>query len=248
MKKLPKTTINRENARYRRQLADWLHEWRIDQSIRQAAVAGLPPDAAPRGFVVPEGRNSRNLSPAEGLVILLPPASATFAAERPLYVLVLKKISDAFMVAPFGRFATPATDREWKTGLRAKPLRVLCLWNARKISARALATGWFTARLSSHKHQQALTAYEQSSHPGGDSPTKAFGPPLRHPLDPRHEYLAEEAALMDEHLLELESQEQVPAVAFLYQQMSSPLLKAAEDRPDYGRRSTKPGSRKRKRM
>ena len=240
MRTLPETAASRMNAAQQNRLANWLCEWALYRSIRRAAVDELPladdsPSASPFATAT-----RRQFSPSEGYIILLRPVSVTLAEGRPLYVLALKGVSEteSFLVAPFSRFATPATDREWRTGLRARPLRVLCLWNVRTISVRAFSTGWLTARLSPRKHQQALKVFEQRlEHNKRDciGLPAGLGPPLLHPLDPRYDYLAEEEALLDEHLLELESQVKEHEESLLYERSRSPLLKAAEDRPDYGK-------------
>jgi len=248
---LPTTVASDVNARHRIALAKWLNEWALDQAIRRVASVDAPTAARSPDTNSGESGAWRHGVPAEGQIILLPPASATFTAGRPTYVLVLRKVQDCLVVVPFSRFATPATDREWITGLRSKPLRVLCLWNARRTSADMLATGWLTARLRPNKHQLANKVFKkriESDEPCMAGVIRGLGPPLRHPLDPRHEYLAEETELLDELLSELEREreKQEPEAASIYTQPRSPLLKAAESRRGYGRQSGKPGRWRRK--
>ena len=118
------------------------------------------------------------------------------------------------------------------------------------MSAHALSAGWLSSCLPLRKHAQVLKTYERCRRRGrgaGEAGRRVFGPPLCHPLDPRHEYLAEEAALLDEHVLDLESKGQSHGGDFLYGQFQSPRLKAAEDRADYGKGRGRPVRRARKR-
>ncbi|MEI6970439.1 MAG: hypothetical protein WCL44_02895 [bacterium] len=221
-------------ASHRAALEAWLYEWALGRTIRKVGGSGADGRAgAGRPAGGEEVSTRRSFVPVEGQVILLPPVTAAFAVGRPVYVLVLRRAKDAFLVAPFGRFATPATDGEWKTGLRARPLRVLSFWNARMVSGRALGSGWLTASLSRTRCERAILIHEQIASGGGRT-MRDVGPPLRHPLDPRHEYLAEEAALFEEHLLELENPGKVAAV--VYPGATPARLKAAEDRATYGKR------------
>jgi len=250
MRVFPKTVANRANVRNRVRLETWLSEWALDKSIRKAAFPGPSGDSDGPAAALAGSNGSCHFVPAEGHVIILPPVSTTLVEGRLLYVLVLKQVSDVFLVVPFSRFSTPATDHEWKTGLQAKPLRVLCLWNERTLSARALSGGWQAMHLAPRQHAQAVKAYDQCRGAGGscgDGLATAFGPPLRNPLDPRHEYLAEEAALMDEHLQEMVLRKHAPELRPLYEQVAAPRLKAAEERSDYGRRDGNPVRRKRAR-
>jgi len=244
MKTLPRTVSSSETQRHRRQLARWLREWQIDRAIRRAPAEHGPsaeelPDVSGAGM----GPPCPAFSPAENDVVLLPPASR--AASRPVYLLVLqKRAPDTFLVAPFGRFAVPAVPGEWRTGLRAKPLRVLCAWNARVVEARLLAKGWRAGVLKAEGVRRAMELHRglRGGEPLKTLAERDLGPPLRHPLDPRHRYLEEEAALLEEHWAAIESGMSGAPAAFPYDQSPAPLLKAAEDRDRYAT-----GTKKRRR-
>jgi hypothetical protein len=156
-----------------------------------------------------------------------------------------KRSAGSFLVVPFGRFLEPAVPGEWRTGLRAFPLRVLCLWNSRLVSAEILRSSWPAGRMTPNILGQAQEAH---GHVHGAAPLvsvrpERLGPPLRHPLDPRHAYLSEEAALMDEHLIALAGESGESSGTISYEQPRSALRLAAESRTRYGRRK-RPGKGK----
>lgn len=172
-------------------LQEWLHEWAIDRALRETA----PTDPVP-GRTRPIGRTV--MRPRD--IVLLHPAD-TPSAERPVYVALLDgPESEAWLAAPFGRFASPAGDGEWRTGRAAAPLRVLCLWNVRHMPPAAIARGWRAGRLTVREHAAALRVLRAWR--GGeelDARTRACtGAPIIHPRDPRRDYEDEEAQWMDE--------------------------------------------------
>ena len=194
-----KNNIDPETLRHRRQLAAWLHEWNLEQHLRRVdidergdlAEGDLPaptPHAYPRPGDIAPGR-----------ILLLPPRRNS-RIDRPIYVLMLAEMeSGACLIAPFSRFSVPALPGEWRTGLRAAPLRVLCLWNTRGAVRGLLEAGWPAARMSAMKLKQAFAIcqgiWQSDAHTS--SPSRNVGPPLRHPLDPRHGYISEETDLLD---------------------------------------------------
>jgi hypothetical protein len=171
----------------RKKLSLWMDEWRLDRALAAAdgtdrtqcgeeCVAGLAPHPLEDGFRV-------------GDILLLKPVTP-LTARRPTYVVVVAPEGAAgwWRVAPFSRLATPATPEEVSTGLKAHPLRVLCLWNGHAVPARRLtAWAWRVGRIA----QAALARIGAA----GDA---RRGPRLVHPLDPRHTYLDEERSLWHE--------------------------------------------------
>ena len=239
MKNLPATRGAVDNERQR--LSEWLYEWQLDQTLR-AAEADQPVSAGEPAIAAPPAAWPTKTA-SVGDVILLPPILTRRPGERPVYVLVLEMTSDAFLAAPFSRFATPATDGEWWTKLRTKPLRVLCLWNTRTVPVRFLPRVWITARMPPDKQIPAFRIYKQirqGDMRNASTASPDVGPPLRHPLDPRHAYLAEEADLLDEHLAVLESLLQEKPGALPYEHASAPHLLAAESRASYGQQDGHP--------
>jgi hypothetical protein len=196
-------------AAQRRRLAGWLGEWQAERLLRAGAEEARHTDeGAAGGRESPRwptiGREpSRYRSPVPGDVYLLYPAPASPAAFRAIYTAVLEKRSGARLcIAPFSRFAVPALPGEWRTGIKAVPLCVLCVWNARAVGAGIFARCWRVGRLPPPKVRLALAIHRSLR--GGAPPPAALerdlGPPLRHPLDPRLTYQAEEATEFDEAL------------------------------------------------
>jgi hypothetical protein len=168
----------------REKLSLWMDEWLLDHALAAAdgthcgdeCGAGLPPHPFADGLRV-------------GDILLLKPVTP-LTARRPTYVVVVAPADDAgwWRVAPFSRLSTPATPEEVETGLKAHPLRVLCLWNGHAVPARRLtAWAWRVGRIT----KAALARIGAA----GDG---RRGPRLVHPLDPRHTYLDEERALWHE--------------------------------------------------
>jgi hypothetical protein len=233
----------------RHQLAAWLNEWSIEQTlpIEFPALTRPPPDrnlaAAPAYH---PARRARACVP--GQIRLIHPATHDDVCLPPLYVAVLDPVPpDNWWVVPFGRFSVPAVPSEWRTGLTAMPLRVLCLWNTRRVPGRALTDrSWPAGKLSARLLAQARLLITHASvndrrmpHPDGpqlpDRTAADLGPPLLHPQDPRWAYLAQEADRIETILAaagltrNTASSEQVRS----YPLPGDSMLKAAEDKPDF---------------
>ncbi len=180
--------------RQRRTLSRWLAEWKLDLALRDHDDARLAPVCHAQGQPVP----------VVGDIRLLPPAPLSVPAlERPVYVAVLREVlAGQWEIAPFSRFSLPATPGEWRTGLRAAPLRVLSLWNLRVVSTPTLSGAWRTRGMSEARLKTARERCDRATRPEETSarPASDVGPPLLHPLDPRVIYLAEERLLLDELL------------------------------------------------
>ncbi len=181
----------------RERLATWLAAWRLDRAMAAAdgdaaetAEAGEPAAGARAAGVAPRAEYAaRAAPPRAGDVLLLKPLTP-LTRRRPVYVLVLGRggARGTRQVAPFARFEVPATPGEAGTGLAPPPLRVLALWNRRTVpAARLAALAWPVLRLSRTQRLEASAAGETRR-----------GPPLVHPLDPRHDYLDEERRLWPE--------------------------------------------------
>lgn len=172
-------------------LSAWLHESQLDRAMTNAT--DIPPagasDAALLPPAAPEAIESEQVCFQSGDVLLLKPLTP-LTRSRPVYVVVWKK-SDAAgrcQVVPFARFASPATPGEVLSGLESPPLRVLCWWNRRMVSAAWLqASTWRICRL--------VPALVPTLFMDGD---ERRGPRLVHPLDPRHAYLDTERELWEE--------------------------------------------------
>ena len=180
----------------RKMLSDWLAEWRLEKE--------LPPppqeDGAPSG----DGRTEFGQSDSDktigatgailrsGDIVLLPPDGETSAA-RPVYVVLLDAGQDGgWLCAPFSRFSTPATDGEYATGRNFDPIKVVCAWNSGRLPKAVLERGWFVEHLGA-PDVKVLADYASGRRT--ELPASRRGPPILHPLDPRHEYVEEERCL-----------------------------------------------------
>jgi hypothetical protein len=176
-------------------------------------------------------------APDVGQVRLLHPAHMDPARMRPVYVAVLRQAGGtSWMVAPFSRFTQPAVPGELQTSLRAAPLRVLCLWNARIVNQEAMAATWLCKKIAAAQVVSGLNVWRNLSEgkPMEQALVPRVGPPLEHPLDPRHDYMQEEIELLDAHL-GLTRPEIVRSKALFYAIPESELRKAAEIRGEYGK-------------
>ncbi|MDD5706966.1 MAG: hypothetical protein PHR35_13670 [Kiritimatiellae bacterium] len=195
------------NTPRQRQLAcleAWIREWkvaaRLEREATDGTVVSLRPDS-PRqdGSSAPRADRTRigAVRPlTAGAIVLLPP-DAEYTRRRPVYVaLVGDAHPGAWLAVPFGRFQHPATPGELATGRPATPLKVLCLWNRGPLEEARLRRGWRVGTLTSR--ERGWVACWLTLQPGETAPAalqQRLGPPLIHPLDPRHQYLQEERCL-----------------------------------------------------
>lgn len=249
-------------TRQRRRLAQWLAEWRLEQTLAHAdmstgddTVSARPSSA--REWPLPAGSGA---APAAGQIRLMIPDFAPIC-RRPAYILITESLpSDEWLIAPFGILTSPAIPGEWRTGLRALPVRVLCVWNTRRVTRERLQRSWHVRNVDDRRLALArrLTA-DIFSWPASirnrimvnegvrPVPANVLGPPLVHPLDPRRQYLTAESERMDalgpspatvcgnvcwrgQPMPGAESE------GLYYENLSeSPLLKAAESRAGYSK-------------
>jgi hypothetical protein len=210
MTRLGPIRVEAAPAWQRQRLARWLAEWQLERRLRE----GDPPPFAsgqsrpPAGVGAAEAKPAPGLSGAEpaatdgsvriGQIRLMKPDLAGGEC-RPLFVAVLRETPEAgLLVAPFGRFAEPATPGELLTGRDRPPLRVLCLWSARWLCPTLVERSWTVDALTATELGEALSVWSAIA---GAAPLPAeleerVGPPIVHPADPRHEYRAEEMTIM----------------------------------------------------
>ncbi len=258
----PKPRTNRSPSpterQQRRRLAEWLAEWRLEQTLLRAESS--PGDDAGVNFgdaAAPAKTTDRQ--PEAGQIRLMMPDIAT-TRSRPVYVLVLMPLtSDEWLIVPFGILATPAIPGEWRTGLRALPVRVLCVWNARRLTNDRLQRSWHGRDLDSRRLAQArrLTKdvfswsvkVSRRISAGVDEYSvlpNMLGPPLVHPLDPRRQYLEAESGRLDalgplpatvagNRCWQGQPMPGSHSIGICYERVSDPcpLLQAAESRADY---------------
>jgi hypothetical protein len=187
----------KEVLRQRQQLAVWLHEWEMDRVL--AGDESLPAREAGQvrdtlRLVDPYLYKAR--APEPGAIVLVRPnAAAVCRGDGPLYMLVWSAAAAQQSVwIPFGRFATPGLSGEWRTGLSAGPLQVLCFWNRQYVPTGDEPAHWIVRQLSGRARQECSEAYRLYEEDASLAVARQhrFGPPLLHPADPRHDYMDEE--------------------------------------------------------
>jgi hypothetical protein len=228
----------------RRRLAAWLHEWELDRALRRA---GEDADAtgdggAAHGALAADQWDDPAVSadepaPATGQVRLLTPRAA--GRERLLYVAIIDaRRPDAVLIAPYGRFAEPALPGELLTRRREHALRVLCMWNTRRVTTALLRDSWWIDDLDAQEQRDASAVY-RATQAGTDLPpelAQRVGPPLAdHPSDPRRVYRRGEEAFMNRVVREAAGGDAGAAGSIRYPAGSErPLRRAAEPRAPYG--------------
>lgn len=183
-------------------LALWLRRWREELALAQAGE--LP---EPLAAEVPVPSLPADVQPFDsfgvwtGDIRLLNPWLVR-EVRRPLYFAVLGEwLEGMWLIAPYARFSLPATVGELNTGRgesdpKQDPLAVLSLWNAHTVPPEVVQQSWFIDTLSGDELENAWEVFRHVTTGKPLSPLLAqrAGPPLYHPSDPRHDYLAEEAA------------------------------------------------------
>jgi hypothetical protein len=229
----------------RRALSRWLEEWMVHMTLAVCPVVDRVPETSGREAGVAMGGEGTGLGGkteehflSVGQIRLLRPGGKVLEQMRPVYVVLLKREKDAaWLVAPFGRFSNPAVRGEWLTGIRAAPLRVLCLWNARIVAEETvLRAAWLCSMLTADQFARGMEVWRhiREGAPLEHVPARRVGPPLLHPLDPRHGYLQEECELLDQYPGFVNTEEVRHSTLF-YDAPSSELRKAAEERGKYGK-------------
>lgn len=116
----------------------------------------------------------------------------------PLYGLLLSSGYDAWQVLPFSPYAFPAVPEELRVR-EDPPARVVQGWNARGVDTRSASASWKVADLPEdcrflfQRWCLMIQAEEEVKETFADD----VGPELRHPLDPRLEYLEVERTRVD---------------------------------------------------
>ncbi len=208
----------------REMVAVWLAEWRLEKELplpqQESGVLVADEDSASE----PDKTiGATETVPHSGDIVLLPPDGGTSSA-RPVYVVLLTARSDgSWLCAPFSRFSTPATEGEYATGRSFDPLKVVCAWNVGQLSQAVLERGWLVERLGA-ADVKILADFALNRR--NALPPAKCGPPIVHPLDPRHEYIEEERCLW----IDFQSQEVDEPV--IWQVREPSIGYAAEDHPD----------------
>ncbi|MDP6491514.1 MAG: hypothetical protein QGH42_05565 [Kiritimatiellia bacterium] len=162
----------------RERLSRWLVEWELLNALTSETAGETKQPAGRFGTPLPL---ANEIPVQAGDIRLLHPR---FEPDAPRYVAVVANTDmDTWLVIPFGLLSEPATPGEVVTGRNAPALRVLCPWNRFSMSTLMLERCWLADRLTDKEADWCRST----------RPPDRVGPPLRHPLDPRWDYLEMES-------------------------------------------------------
>lgn len=182
----------------RKKLADWLQAWQVETALAQDAGEETAHCDGP----CVAGEISGEPEPTAGQIRLWPAkGSAMRTADLPFYALVLPEGYGTWRVVPFSTLSVPATPGEFRV-LDTGPAQVLQGWNVRTLRRAGISHSWWVADLE-ERHVFAvlgwLTWLGSVAFPLREVPPELqpgwhaqCGPPLLHPKDLRHEYMARE--------------------------------------------------------
>ena len=190
-------------------LQRWLEERAIDLSLRDGAPLDQESGFSECGFGCEPRIGEFRLLPGDG------------GLDRPCTVLLLPGDLHGFDGVPFSPYALPACSDEWWVHPKS-PLRVLQIWNRRRLNPSLLRKSWRICQLD------VVSMLLLANQRDGVSAAFPVGPSLQHPLDPRWAYRDECWAWMSRCLGEDTSCASDP--------LEASLLLAAEKRTPYGER------------
>lgn len=183
-------------------IVEWLEEWTQELALRKQDAAAesraSPPIATgkpspsvniPCDLVQPYDRESIQ---AGQIRLLAPHVLPT--VDRPVYIAVLTDPqANRCLLAPFSPFSVPAVPSELMTKRDEMFLRVLCLWNYRSVPVEIVGKSWIYDECDSPLLSDAwdVLHWFAAKVRLPKRLTQRVGPPLSHPLDPRHDYLHE---------------------------------------------------------
>ena len=205
MNHIPRIRFSQPDPAMAERLRRWLDDWEMDCRLRDAtppegrSARPAPPSIAPPA---PRSRlatgDGAEPTVAQGQIRLLRPEAA-LSSLRPVYIAILAVSGEECLAAPHSPFDEPAVPGELLMTRQTLGLRVLCLWNARPIVRSTAEAAWWTDDLSVAELADALAVWRHVRDGVALPPGVAdrVGPPLVHPLDPRHDYIEEAASEMD---------------------------------------------------
>lgn len=185
-----------ENA----QLQGWLAEYYAERALRRADVdaADMPGSASDAGEWDVSRQDEEDTEFAPGDVRLLNP-TLPGGADRLFYILIVRPEGDGhWLCMPFSPYSTPAIPGEVATGLDDPGMRVVSPWNAAALPEAVIAASWRAGRAPDSVLNSCIVAHEAGPRSWRFVPrwSEARGPRVVHPLDPRHDYMAEERRIM----------------------------------------------------
>jgi hypothetical protein len=195
-KKLPNIRFRQAEPADREALAKWLDEWNLRQALAEGEDTPALSDTERGSF--PEAL-PYDAEPSVGDIRLLD-IDIPIGQSLPL-VLVLarwpEESATRYVVAFFSPVSCPAMRSEFSTE-KDPPLATLSLWNSCLLPGDFLAQSWKLGILVDHLREKALEVYKSwaldETIPA--SLISQVGPPLVHPMDPRHEYVELESQRM----------------------------------------------------
>ena len=171
-------------------VSDFVKSYLLGKQLEE--VSGFDENADFTTSVKTVDMNPFDTELAEGQIRLL---SKT---QRITYVALLKRWGDdAFVVMPFSRFDSPATDEELKTSFDGGMyLRVLQAWNTRSLLDDTLKKSWLIGYLSEKDIDDACSLWESTlaDKELDDCIVERTALPIYRSDDPRLQYKREELA------------------------------------------------------
>lgn len=108
------------------------------------------------------------------------------------YVCILNVFDGFAIVAPFSKYANPATSAEWATGSESKQLRVLQLWNAQPFPISEMERTWKCMTMPEEMLNRAMHLYECSVKGVLPKDREDIGLQILSENDIRNDYLVED--------------------------------------------------------
>jgi len=241
MKKLEKLELNLPDMRDVARLDRWLFEWNLLKEAEDSDIDEInseKSDCRIGGAVDCRDDDIRQVEACvaamdceieAGQIRLMTPREG----KEPVYIAVANVDPEGIaLCVPFGIFSEPATDGELLSGRDSIVVRVWCIWNRRRISAKAVGKSWVADSLNEDEMQRLLRALStcNAGEPLPPDLREDSGPPLIHPLDPRREYIRRERERID---AAFQSTSKDNIISYDISADPQQLLKAAEPPDDY---------------
>lgn len=168
-------------------LKRWMEEFVLDRRMGEDEGDALG-DGEPIDF-------SDEPAPADNQIRLWPAGGEN---EQPVYGLIRSEGYDRWQVFPFSPYAFPALPEELAVR-EDPPVRVVQGWNCRWVTTHEVSASWQVSELNGEMvlffERWWLALRAESLDPGVFG--AKTGPQLRHPLDPRLEYMDAERVRVD---------------------------------------------------
>ncbi|MEX2606988.1 MAG: hypothetical protein WD708_06550 [Kiritimatiellia bacterium] len=168
-----------------------LHNWLLDYDLYRQ----MRPDAAGECCAVQPVDFTSEPAPSEGQIRLWPAGNLS---DEPVYTLLMRGDYGHWRLFPFSPLALPAVPEELRVREEG-PVWVIQGWNAKSVPSSIVASSWCVGELPEDIRFR-INSWRLAMEDGGGMPdalSMFTGPPLRHPLDPRHHYQEEELQRVD---------------------------------------------------